>query len=175
VHPDIEYFNLRTPKNNIGWRTRWFYAEDQPAAGQEFGLEEFHPTNVLRPRASWVHELTEEEISVTQPLMERIRRLRATPRKEVSSLQLIRTFIERRIQPLVARTHCMWDYTDHRDSTRFSPDELKEAEIDDGVRAITSLTKKMTVPKNFGTESFSKSHPRIEVCVFYSLNGFLDP
>jgi hypothetical protein len=65
----------------------------------------------------------------------------------------------------------MWDYTDRRDSTRFSFDELKEAEIDDGLHAITSL---MTVmPKNFGTEAFSKSHPCTEVCAFCSLIEFL--
>jgi hypothetical protein len=29
----------------------------------------------------------------------------------------------------------MWDYTDHRDPTRISSDELKEAEIDDSVHA----------------------------------------
>jgi hypothetical protein len=105
--------------------------------------------------------------------MERIRQLRATPEKEVSGLQLIHTFIECRIQPLAARAHCMWDYTGHRDSTRFSFDELREAEIDDGVHTVTSLTKRTTVPKNFGTEAFSKSHPRIEVCAFCSLIEFL--
>jgi hypothetical protein len=112
-------------------------------------------------------------MEITKPLMEKIWRLWATPKKEVSGLQLIRTFIERRMQPLAAQAHCMWDYTDRRDSTRFSSDKLKEAEIDDGVHAVTSLTKKMTVPKNFGTESFSKSHPRTEVCVFCSLIEFL--
>jgi hypothetical protein len=85
------------PGNNPGWRTRWFYAKDQPAVDQEFGLEEFCATSALRPRASWVHELTEEKMAITEPLMERIRQLRATPKKEMSSLQLIRTFIERRI------------------------------------------------------------------------------
>jgi hypothetical protein len=75
VHPDIEYFKLRMPENNIGWRTGWFYAKDQPAAGQGFGLEEFRPTNVLRPRASWAHELTEEEMVMMKPLMEKIHRL----------------------------------------------------------------------------------------------------
>jgi hypothetical protein len=174
VHPDVNYFNLRTPENNPGCRTRWFYAKDQPAIGQEFGLEEFQPTNVLLPRASWAHELTEEEMAITQPLMERIRKLRATPGKEVSSLQLICTFVEHRIQPLAARAHCMWDYTDRRDSTQFSSDELREAKIDDGVRAVTSLMKRMTVPRNFGTEAFSKSHPRIEVCVFFFLIDFFD-
>jgi hypothetical protein len=63
----------------------------------------------------------------------------------------------------------MWDYTDRRDPTRFSSDELKEAEINDGVRAVTSLKKKSIVPKIFGTEAFSKSHPRTEVCLLCPL------
>jgi hypothetical protein len=166
VRQDVEYFSLRTPENNPGWRTKWFYAKDKPSAGQEFGLEEFRPTSVLRPRASWTHELTDEEMKITQPLMEKIQQLRATPEKEVSGLQLIRTFIDRRVQPLSAGAHCMWDYTGRWDSTRFSPDELKEAEIDDGVRAVTSLKKKSPVPKIFGTEAFSKSNPRTDVCKF---------
>jgi hypothetical protein len=102
-------------------------------------------------------------MKIMQPLMEKIQQLWATPKKELSGLQLIRTFVERRIQPLATRAHCMWDYTDRRDPTRFSSDELKEAEIDDGVRVITSLKKRSIVPKIFGTEAFSKSHPRTEV------------
>jgi hypothetical protein len=78
------------------------------------------------------------------------------PQKELSGLQLIRTFIEHRIQPLAAQAHCMWDYTGRRDPTRFSSDELKEAEIDDGVRAITSLKKKSTVHKIFWYGSFQQ-------------------
>jgi hypothetical protein len=56
-----------------------------------------------------------------------------------------------------------WDYTDRQDSTRISPDELKEAEIDDNVRAITKLKKKSFMPKVFGTAAFSKLNPRTEV------------
>jgi hypothetical protein len=67
----------------------------------------------------------------------------------------------------------MWHYTGRRDSTRFTFDELKEAKIDEGVRTVTSLTKKMTVPKDFGTEAFSKSHPRTKVRVSaYLINFF---
>jgi hypothetical protein len=58
----------------------------------------------------------------------------------------------------------MWDYTDRQDSMRISPDELKEAKIDDGVRAVTKLKKKSIVPKVFGTVAFSKLNPRTEVC-----------
>jgi hypothetical protein len=105
------------PENNPGWRTKWFYAKDKSIAGQNFGLEEFWPTTTIRPRALWAHELSKEEMKIMQPLMEKIQQLRAKPRKELSGLQLIRTFIERRIQPLAARAHCMWDYTDCRDPT----------------------------------------------------------
>jgi hypothetical protein len=86
VRQDVEYFNLQTPENNLGWRMKWFYARDKPSAGQNFGLEEFRPTTIIRPRASWAHELSEEEMKITQPLMEKIQQLWATPRKEPSGL-----------------------------------------------------------------------------------------
>jgi hypothetical protein len=47
---------------------------------------------------------------------------------------------------------------------QISFDELKEAEIDEGVCAVTNLKKKSIVPKVFGTEAFSKSNSRTEVC-----------
>jgi hypothetical protein len=96
--------------------------------------------------------------------MEKIQQLRATPKKELLGIQLIRTFIERRVQPLAAWAHCMWDYTDRRDPTRISSDELWEVEIDDSVRAVTNIKKKVFVLKIFGAVAFSKSVPRTEVC-----------
>jgi hypothetical protein len=167
VRPDVPYFNLQMPENNPGWRTKWFYAKDKSSAGEDFGLEEFRATTVLRPRVSWRHELSHEEMKITEPLMEKIQQLRATPKKELSSIQLIRTFIERRVQPLAARAHCMWDYTDHQDLTQISSDELKEAEINDSVHAVTNIKKKAFVPKIFGVVAFSKTFPRTDV---YSLS-----
>jgi hypothetical protein len=102
-------------------------------------------------------------MKITEPLMEKIQQLRATPKKELSGIQLIRTFIERRIQPLATRAHCMWDYSDRRDSTRISQDELHEAEIDECVRTVTNIKKKNPVLKIFGAVAFSKAFPRTEV------------
>jgi hypothetical protein len=56
---------------------------------------------------SWRNELSTEEMKITEPLMEKIQQLRATPKKELSGNQLIHTFIERRVQPLAAWAHCM--------------------------------------------------------------------
>jgi hypothetical protein len=137
--------------------------QGQTLSWSKFWVEEFRPTTVIRPRESWAHELSEEEMKITQPLMEKIQQLRATPKKELAGIQLIRTFIERRVQPLAAQAHCMWDYTDHRDPTSISSDKLKEVEIDDDVRAVANLKKKSIVPKIFGAVAFSKSHPRTEV------------
>jgi hypothetical protein len=57
----------------------------------------------------------------------------------------------------------MWDYTDRRDPTQISFDVLREAEIDDGVRAVTNIKKKAVMPKIFGAVAFSKTFPCTEV------------
>jgi hypothetical protein len=38
---------------------------------------------------SWKHDLSAEEMEITEPLMEKIQQLRATPKKELSGIQLI--------------------------------------------------------------------------------------
>jgi hypothetical protein len=65
----------------------------------------------------------------------------------------------------------MWDYSDRRDSTRISPDELHEAEIDGCVRAVTNI-KKSIVPKVFSAVAFSKAFPRTEVRFFILAKSF---
>jgi hypothetical protein len=102
-------------------------------------------------------------MKITEPLMEKIQQLRAMPKKELLGIQLIQTFIERRVQPLAAQAHCMWDYTDRRDPTRISSDELREAEINDSVRTVTNIKKKAFMLKIFGVVAFSKTFPRTKV------------
>jgi hypothetical protein len=75
VRLDVPYFNLQTPENNPGWRTKWFYAKEQFSNGENFGLEEFQATTILRPRVSWKHDLFAEEMKITEPLMEKIQQL----------------------------------------------------------------------------------------------------
>jgi hypothetical protein len=65
VRSDVPYFNLQMLENNPGWRTKWFYAKDKSSAGEDFGLEEFWATTILRPWVSWRHELSEKEMKIT--------------------------------------------------------------------------------------------------------------
>jgi hypothetical protein len=43
--------------------------------------------------------------------------------------------------------------------------ELREAEIDECMCAVTNIKKKSPVPKVFGAVAFSKAFPRTEVCL----------
>jgi hypothetical protein len=90
--------NLKTPENNPGWRTRWFYTKDKPATTKNIGLKEFCAANDLRPKQSWEHTLMDEEMAIKEPLMQKIAKLQSAPGKEVTGVQLIRTFIKCRIQ-----------------------------------------------------------------------------
>jgi hypothetical protein len=65
---------------------KWFYAKDKSSAGENFGLEEFRATTALRLQVSWRHELSEEEMKIKEPLMEKIQQLLATPKKELSGV-----------------------------------------------------------------------------------------
>jgi hypothetical protein len=75
VRPDVSYFSLQMLENNPGWRTKWFYAKDKFSDGENFGLEEFQNTTILRPRVSWRHDLSDEEMKITKPLMGKIEQL----------------------------------------------------------------------------------------------------
>jgi hypothetical protein len=73
----VKYFSLRTPENNPGWQTKWFYVKDQPAASKNIGLEKFRAASDLQARQSWENALPAEEMAIT--LMQRIMELRSTP------------------------------------------------------------------------------------------------
>jgi hypothetical protein len=60
----------------------------------------------------------------------------------------------------------MWYYSRRKDPTQLSSDELKNIEVDDTVRDVNALMKKSAIPKEFGTEPFSKACPRDEVNTF---------
>jgi hypothetical protein len=120
VRSGMKYIILRTPKNNPGWQTKWFYVRDVPTTGRDIGLKEFRAASDLQVRQSWENVVSAKEMAITEPLIQNILELRSTPGKEVTGFQLIRTFIERQIQPLVVCTHCMWEYSGRQDSTRLS-------------------------------------------------------
>jgi hypothetical protein len=69
-----------------------------------------------------------EEAKV-KTLYARVRELQIIPGREVDGIDIIRTFLERRIQPLQARAHPMWIYTGQSDPTRSQEENLSSAEL----------------------------------------------
>ena len=61
----------------------------------------------------------------------------ALVQKGVNGLDLLEVFLQRRIQPLQARGHPMWEYSGLSDPTRTHPEELKEDEVEAKITAIT--------------------------------------
>ena len=51
-------------------------------------------------------------------------------------MDLLETFLDRRIQPLQARDHTMWHYTGPEDSTRSHPEEVNEDTVAEWIRGI---------------------------------------
>jgi hypothetical protein len=156
---EVKYFNLKMLENDQSWRSKWFYAKDLTMANPGSEVDEFQAVSNLQARLSWENVMTKEEMAATEPLMTKIQDLCSTPGKELTSIQLIRLSIEHRVQPLSARTHCMWDYSGRKDSTRVFDDELKVAEINERIRLVTSVLQKDEVPKHLSVEPFGKDCP----------------
>ncbi|KAI5019171.1 hypothetical protein ZWY2020_044059 [Hordeum vulgare] len=61
----------------------------------------------------------------------------SSPRNGVIGMDLLETFLGRRIQPLQARDHAMWHYTGPSDTTRSHPEDVSKETVGAWVRSIT--------------------------------------
>ena len=95
-----------------------------------------------------------------QALFEQMTVLQTTRGKELGGIQIMSTFVRRRIQPLCARHHPMWLYSGRKDSTRISREELGPEELHKIICSLTSLADKSEVSYDPLIEPFSMQHPR---------------
>ena len=56
---------------------------------------------------------------------------------EVTGMDLLEVFLQRRIQPLQARDHPMWMYSGLEDSTRIHPEEVDDDMLEKWLSGIT--------------------------------------
>ena len=71
-----------------------------------------------------------------EALYRRVEDLQLIPEKEVNCVDIIRTFLERRVQPLQARAHPMFLYSGRRDPTRVSSEKISEVDLDKDLRVL---------------------------------------
>jgi len=153
VRSDTRYFRLKTVDSAQGWRKGWFYARSE----QE-GVANFSAAAFVRTKA-WDHQLSAEELAEAAPLMTRIDEMLGT----VTGIHLIATFVKRRVWPIRARAHPMWEYEGASDSTRMSPEELSRNELLSHVRSITNLTQDKPCNVDCPVAAYGLENPLLEV------------
>jgi hypothetical protein len=143
------------------WRKKWFYIKDQKTPNQRYGLPEFIADAPVQKFARCKRGLSEAEEAEVAVLMTKIESLRVTD--ELSGIQLMSTFIGRRVQPLQNRPHGMWEYSGARDASRVSSSEMITEETVKRVRNLTLLSGKDNRAFFPSIAPFSKDNPTPEV------------
>ena len=159
VRSDTRYFRLKTVDSAQGWRKGWFYATVEQDAAAPFSTAAFTRTK------AWDHQLSAEEMEEARPLLTRIDGLL----DKVTGIHLIATFVKRRVWPIRARAHPMWEYEGAGDITRMNPEELSRSELLTHVRHITNLTTGDTCNVDCPVAPYGLENPLLKVCKYYSL------
>ena len=136
------YFSFKTLTSCQGWREKWFYIRNSAEEPHSCGIPTFSASRKVTAKVSWKHALTSEESAEVSDLMNRIETLHGKVDITTFGLRVTAMFVNRRVQPLQARAHPMWEYAGPSDETRTSEEELTRQELKDKLVAITSLTRK---------------------------------
>ena len=92
-------------------------------------------------------------------LYRRVEDLQLIPDKEVNGVDIICTFLKRRVQPLQARVHPMFLYFGCHDPTRVSADEFSKGDLDRVLRPLLKYKAGEDLPGKSLTSPFSASRP----------------
>ena len=155
VRSDTRYFHLKTVDSAQGWRKGWFYASVKQDAATPFSTAAFAKTK------AWDHQLSAEEMAEAGPLMTQIGNML----DKVTDIHLIATFVKRRVWPIRARAHPMWQYEGAHDYTRMSPEELSKNELLAHVRSITNLTAADPCNVDCPIAPYGLENPLLQVCM----------
>ena len=156
VRGDCHYFNLKAVDSAQGWRNKWFYVPIDQDVRPAFSTGR----TPVKTKA-WEHSLSTEEKEEAAPLVEKIRKLLGT----VTGVQLMSTFIKRRVWPLQQRAHPMWRYEGPLDATRMSNVELSPNELDAHVKYITSIKADEVIDFNSSIAPFGLENALPEVSI----------
>jgi len=102
-------------------------------------------------------------------LLEKLKKLQDACNLEVMGVQIIRTFMERRIQPLQARSRGMWEYSGSSDPTRVSSVDYSPSELETKVKNVTKLKSDDDFPGPLPVAPFGEDNPIPEVIFLSSV------
>ena len=92
-----------------------------------------------------------------EALYSRVEDLQLIPEKEVNGVDIIRTFLERRVQALQERAHPMFLYSGRRDPTRVSAEKISEGDLDRALRSLLKFKAGEKIPGKSLTPPFSSA------------------
>src|SRR4051812_9374491 len=156
---NILFFSFSMSESIQYWRRRWFYIRDSTVTGQHFGLAPFDPSEKIEPKRSWKNQILDGEVAEIEGLYRRVGDLQLIPDKELNGVDIIRTFLKRRVQPLQARAHPMFLYSGCHDPTRVPAKELSKGDLDRVLRPLLKYKSNEDLPGKSRTPPFSASRP----------------
>ena len=127
------------------------------------GLAEFSAVPPCKKK-SWDHEMTKAEMLEADRLLERVSALRSSD--GLTGVDIMLTWLRRRVQPLQARAEPMWTYVGAGDLMRATAEEFSNAELRTHIKALTnqSAEELETCIRNPPVPPFSANNPLPEVC-----------
>jgi hypothetical protein len=122
----------------------------------------------VKKLASWDSLPSDAEMEQITPLLSRIQALKGGKGGALSGIQLMVSFVQRRVQPLQHRLTKLWSYSGLEDPARISEDLIQKQDVDKRVRSLTKLTKDHAVAE-LAAGYFDSVHPLPEVYVCFLL------
>ena len=126
-------------------------------------MDPFTVGKEIRPKRTWRNELSKPETVEVKKLVEKIQALKAGSGAPLTGVQIMTTFVRRRIQPLQLRSHGMWEYSGSEDPTRVSTEDYSPTEVEKKVRSLTKLTSANPFPGPPSVAPFDVDNPIPEV------------
>ena len=164
VRDDCPYFDLMAAVPAPKWRNKWFYIPVDQEVRPLFSTGKY----IMKTKA-WQHSLSTKEKEEASLLMVKVAGLLKT----VTGLQLISTFVKRRVWPLQQRAHPLWRYEGPLDVTRMSDAALAGHVFHDHVKYITSVKPDDVASFDFSVFPFSLGTPLPEVTVQLLFSEFI--
>ena len=142
VRQDAKYFKFPLRESVQDWRNKWFYIKDELTEDRSASFPAFEDVLVAKPKKTWANSISAEEEDVVEALYQRVQSIRMVRGQTSIGTEIAALFLKRRIQPLMAREHPMFEYSGPEDPTRLDEVDLSDDELKAEVRRLTKLSKK---------------------------------
>jgi hypothetical protein len=159
VRPESQYLEFSMSASVQGWRTRWFYIQDQKSSSSDkYSIAPFDASQELKKLASWDSPPMDAEMEEIKQILACIQELRSGRGGALSGTQLMAFFLQHRVQPLQHRLSKLWTFSGLGDPSRVSENLMEKKDLDKHVRALTTLTKDHEVA-DLAASHFDSEHP----------------